>query len=430
MRAGLIAFGIMGVLCSCGSTAPKSGAEAPQNRGGSGAPNDASSAASGTDSSTGGDALSDAPRMGTYDGSVIDGACPKLPGSGAWQNVSPPGSNYKKTYSGMISVVVRPDNPAVIYAGADSNGNFKSTDCGATWALVNTGANAQSLSSGRPWSFVIDPVIPDIMYVVEGYGASGLWKSTNAGVDWTQILTPNVTSAFNGGGQITSIALDPTDHTHIVVESHQGQDSAAGMCGTDTCIAESTDSGVTWKLLTIPIAWVEDSSVAILNRTTWLHCSIYKSIWYTQDEGVTWHSSPTPNGAVVSCNWYQPYVWQTSAGEYVLPSTTQGGSGGIFLAASKSISSWTLVANSPQGQMLMATANNLVVGGGNSAADAVYAIASQSDPTTWKPFPGPPTGTPVAPSVGGFPEFMAYDGAHHVLYVSTYTTGLWQAVIE
>ena len=128
----------------------------------------------------------------------------------------------------MISVIVRPDNPAIVYAGADSNGIFKSTDCGATWALVNTGTNAAAMSSGRPWSLVIDPVVPDLMYAVEGYGASGLWKSTNAGVDWVQILTSNITGAFYSGGQITGISLDPTDHTHIVLESHGGVDSAAG----------------------------------------------------------------------------------------------------------------------------------------------------------------------------------------------------------
>ena len=64
---------------------------------------------------------------------MSDAACPGLPASGTWQNVSPPGSNYPKTYTGMVSVAVRTDDPAIVYAGADSNGIFKSTDCGATW---------------------------------------------------------------------------------------------------------------------------------------------------------------------------------------------------------------------------------------------------------------------------------------------------------
>src|SRR5579864_1318678 len=96
--------------------------------------------------------------VGTYDGPVADAACPKLPAAGQWQNISPPGSNYTQTYTGINAVIVRPDDPAVVYTGADSNGIFRSTDCGATWTLVNTGAHAKDLSSGRPWSMAIDPV--------------------------------------------------------------------------------------------------------------------------------------------------------------------------------------------------------------------------------------------------------------------------------
>jgi hypothetical protein len=134
---------------------------------------------------------------------VDAGPCPNLPVllDGGWVNISPPGSNYASTYSGINAVAVRPDNPAIVDAGADSNGMFRSTDCGATWALVSTGQNAAAMTSGRPWSLVIDPITPDVMYTVQGYGTSGLWKSTNAGVDWANVLTPEITSAFYTGGQ-------------------------------------------------------------------------------------------------------------------------------------------------------------------------------------------------------------------------------------
>ena len=90
-----------------------------------------------------------------------------------------------------------PDYPSTIYAGSNGNGIFRSTDCGATWGLVSTGAHASDMSSGNAWSMAIDPVTPDTMYVVEGYGSSGLWKSTNGGVDWQNVLTdPAITTAF------------------------------------------------------------------------------------------------------------------------------------------------------------------------------------------------------------------------------------------
>ena len=81
--------------------------------------------------------------------------------------------------------------------------------------------------------------------------------------------------------------------------------------------------------------------------------------------------------------------------------------------------------------MLMATGKNLIVGRGNDWTSAAYGIASKSDLTTWKAFPGPETGAPIgAGALGGIPEFVAYDSVHHVLYVSTNGTGLWQTVIE
>jgi hypothetical protein len=359
--------------------------------------------------------------VGTYDGPVADAACPSLPAAGSWKNISPPGSNYTTTYTGINAVVTRPDNPAVVYTGADSNGIFKSTDCGATWALVNTGANAAAMSSGRPWSMFIDPVTPDVMYVVQGYGASGLWKSTNAGVDWQQILTPNITSAFYSGGQITGISMDPTDHTHLVVESH-------GNCASGhACAGESTDSGATWTLidLTAVGAWAESSTVAIVNRKTWLYCGLFSGLFRTADEGASWQTMQDM-GALPSCNYYESYVWQASDGRYYVPAIAYAGPG-LLQSPSNDTSSWTIVANSPQADLLMPTEVNLVA----AKNDGTYWTATQSDPTTWQTMTGPPAGAAaVMGNLGGSAEFMAYDKPHHALYVSTFSTGLWQTVME
>jgi photosystem II stability/assembly factor-like uncharacterized protein len=389
----------------------------------------ASSADALEDAGTAAEAGLDAPSAGSYDGPVVDAACPTLPEAGTWQNVSPPGSHYTTTYSGIDSVVVRPDNPAVVFAGADSNGIFKSTDCGAHWTLASTGENASAMTSGRPWSMQIDPVTPDRMYVVQGYGAAGLWMSVNAGVDWKQILTPVVTSAFSA---VNSVSLDPTDHMHLVVMAHQGQDSEAGACGTYTCIAESTDGGSTWAVRTIPIAWSEGSTVMVLNRTTWIH-GLYRAVWYTQDQGATWQEVGLSNGASPSTDWSEDYVWQAPGGRYLLPANLQGGSGGVFQSQPNDVTSWSPIANSPQGQIMMATTSHIVLAGGSSASTASYWMASQSDTSTWSTFAGPSTssiGGVAAGSIGGYANYMAYDGTHHVLYDATNATGLWQAIVE
>jgi photosystem II stability/assembly factor-like uncharacterized protein len=364
---------------------------------------------------------------------VDAGACPNLPLllDGGWLNVSPSGSHYASTYSGINAVAIRPDNPAIVYAGADSNGMFRSTDCGATWTVVNTGQNAAALRSGRPWSLVIDPITPDVMYTVEGYGTSGLWKSTNAGVDWTNVLTPEITSAFYAGGQITGVSMDPGDHTHLVIESHGGSgctyDAGTDAGGIGTCLAESTDSGTTWKLLEIPQPWAENSSVAILTRKTWLWGGFFGGLWQTADEGTTWNevpvndagSSPGLPNAYAETNYYEPYSWRDSSGRYYLPTKSWFLPGGVIRSEPNDTSRWVAIPGSPQAQFLYPTSTQLVM---SSEGDPHYYVASQSDPSTWTPLAGPDAGLN---SQGGLGVYEAYDSFHHILYSSCFDSGLW-----
>jgi hypothetical protein len=374
-------------------------------------------------------ALADATRdaVGSYDGPVADAACPALPPAGTWRNVSPPGSNYTQTYSGLNAIAVRPDNPAVVYVGADLNGIFKSTDCGATWTVAASGANAASVNAGEPWSVVIDPVVPDVMYASLGYGAVGVWKSTNAGVDWQQTFSSNITAAFANKGMVTGISIDPGDHTHLVAESH-------GNCASgNACAAESSDSGATWTLIEMTGAgmWQENSAIAIVNRTTWLYCGLFGGLSRTSDEGVSWQTVGTM-GALPSCNYYEPCLWQATDGRHYLPAITYGGPG-LLVSPPNDTSSWTIVPNSPQANVLVPTEKNLVMGKSSqmgAPAATAYSTASQSDPTTWTTLAGPPASAPTGSNIGGGPEFMAYDPAHHALYVSTFSTGLWQTTIE
>lgn len=368
---------------------------------------------------------------------VDAGACSNLASlvGGGWVNVSPPGSNYASTYSGINAVAVRPDNPAIVYAGADSNGMFRSTDCGQTWARVNTGENATELGSGRPWSLVIDPITPDVMYTVQGYGASGLWKSSNAGVDWANVLPPEISNAFYAGGQITGISMDPGDHTHLVIESHQGSgctyDAGADGGAVGTCLAESTDSGMTWKLLEIPQPWQENSSVLILNRSTWLWGGFFGGLWQTADEGVTWTevlvndagSSPGLPNAYAETNYYEPFSWKDSSGRYYLPTKSWFLPGGVIRSEPNDTTHWSAVPGSPQAQFLYPTSTQLVM---SSEADPHYYIAAQNDPTVWAEMPGPEAGLN---SQGGLGVYEAYDGAHHILYSSCFNSGLWQKYV-
>ncbi len=148
-------------------------------------------------------------------------ACPAIDAgsaeAGAWEDITPPqvsldvdaatgaGRNY-----GTNSFVIDPNDTATVYLGTSAQGIYKTTDCGGTWTHIDTGRNGKVMDDGRQWAMLIDPTDPSVLYANSGYGpANGIFKSTNGGVDWDQILTPDVAKNFIYGGFVGGIRDGP-----------------------------------------------------------------------------------------------------------------------------------------------------------------------------------------------------------------------------
>ena len=151
MVVGVVAAGLLTVVaCAhCGSS--KSGAQSPGDGGkdGGGAGGIDASAESGSPgSSDGGQA-----ETGPLPHVVV--ACPSASDGGVvgqWENVTPPTVSLNADASvgappnyGTAQLVVDPQNTATVYLGTSGQGIYKSTDCGATWAHINTGMNGAML---------------------------------------------------------------------------------------------------------------------------------------------------------------------------------------------------------------------------------------------------------------------------------------------
>ena len=89
-------------------------------------------------------------------------------------------------------VAIHPSNPDIVYIGAASGGIWKTTDGGQSWTDKSGDLNMITFGS-----IAIDPANPDIIYAGSGeaawlipynmYSGDGLYKSVDAGEHWARI---------------------------------------------------------------------------------------------------------------------------------------------------------------------------------------------------------------------------------------------------
>jgi hypothetical protein len=325
---------------------------------------------------------------------------------GVWEAINPPDIPIPPPtcgggpcYYGTKSPVLNPHDSSIVYLGTDKHGVFKSTDCGATWKKQNTGRGGANLDTGAQWTMVIDPVEPETLIANNGYGAEqGVFKSTNGGIDWDP-LTPkgSVVATHVDGNFATRIAMDPTDRKHLVVSFHSNctGEFAPG------CVAETTDQGVTWKMIKMPDTGFEAAGIAMIDSKTWLFGNPFYSLTRTTDQGATWTKIADDGGY---------WLYRTAKGDYFLAGAAHG------IQHSNDGINWTQTQTGPfyavvgDGQTLYASPRYC-------DTNCVY-TSPETDGKTWKS---------ITTAVKGHGAVdMIYDPDHHLVYSSNEGGGFWR----
>lgn len=234
-------------------------------------------------------------------------------GGGNWQKVLSKDPNV-----GGSDVEIDPSNPEIVYAslwevrlGPWEDGNqysgtaggvFKSTDGGKTWLALSHGLPKGTIQV----DVAIAPSQPSRLYasVATNEPSVGIYRSDDAGENWTRITTDPRPALRIGGGDLPVPRVDPKNPDVVYSASIVTMRSADG--GKTWTSLRGAPGGDDYQNLwinpTFPniILLVSDQGalVSVNSGETW-------SSWYNQPTGQLYHAATTSSFPYLVCSGQQ-----------------------------------------------------------------------------------------------------------------------------
>jgi len=123
----------------------------------------------------------------------------------------------------VLSLVVHPADPSVLWIGTGGGGVFRTTLEGSAWEEASDGLGSRFVAA-----LAMDPTDPDVLYA--GTADRGVYKSADGGTTWSR----------------SSSGMDPNEPiSAVVVDPQRPEIVYAGSKGSGVFV--STDGGATWQ---------------------------------------------------------------------------------------------------------------------------------------------------------------------------------------
>jgi photosystem II stability/assembly factor-like uncharacterized protein len=240
-----------------------------------------------------------------FTGMLLDGtisSCNSSPTNLNWTLVGPNSSTA--TDMGVVfSLAVHPSNTNIIYAGTQSSGLWKTTDKGVNWQCISDGIRVPAMGVS---SIIIDPA--DAQHILFASGAHGhgtktsygfgIFESLNGGTTWQQILV-NTTDPNTRDNFISKITFHPNNNNIVYAVSMDKVHILERQGNGTWNISSSTQdffTNVSYKRVSSMANYLADLEVCVKNGVTHIYVSSnFSTKWSVKSHSVLWHSAD--NGA-------------------------------------------------------------------------------------------------------------------------------------
>jgi photosystem II stability/assembly factor-like uncharacterized protein len=259
----------------------------------------------------------------------------------------------------ITSIVVNPNDPDIIYLGAQNSGMYKSIDGGLSWQPANNGISRSMVSS-----LAIDPENPNNLYA--GTRSGRLFATSDAGNSWKDI-TPESAQPDDAR---TYILIDPLDTTRLYYSDSSN-------------IFTSSNQFSSWQVIKVPcdlyrhISSLAAKTDSANNTVLYLTCDneTNNGVYRTSDTGKNWEYLG-PDDPDFSGFWLLSVGKKSDGGNVIFG---MQGSGELYTSIDDG-TSWTKI--NQQCDTFYSHLSNAVLCGGNEGLSI-----SRDEARSWRKIP-------------------------------------------